>query len=111
MPLKPSYSSENLMLPVSDPPNDEDREWLLKADNYKTFQTRRIYAAISYMSCAGSSSTPFFASFKLILEYCHLLHVMCSALSSFHFPSAGVITLLQSATAPYLPPVLLFQCS
>ncbi|KAG5048409.1 hypothetical protein JHK85_009512 [Glycine max] len=82
MPLKPSYSSENLMLPVSDPPNDEDREWLLKADNNKTFQTRRIYTAISYI-----------------------------ALSSFHFPSAGVITLLQSATAPYLPPVLLFQCS
>ncbi|KAL3023374.1 hypothetical protein AAZX31_04G064800 [Glycine max] len=52
MPLKPSYSSENLMLPVSDPPNDEDREWLLKADNNKTFQTRRIYTAISYMSCA-----------------------------------------------------------
>lgn len=60
------------MLPVSDPPNDEDREWLLKADNNKTFQTRRIYTAISYMSCAGS--TPIFASFyfnspiKLIVE-------------------------------------------
>ncbi|KAH1244768.1 Nucleotide-sugar uncharacterized transporter 3 [Glycine soja] len=78
MPLKPSYSSENLMLPVSDPPNDEDREWLLKADNYKTFQTRRIYAAISYMSCA-------------VL----LVLFNKAALSSYHFPSASVITLLQ----------------
>jgi len=42
------------MLPVSDPPNEEDREWLLKSDN-ETFRGRRIYAAISYMLCAGSA--------------------------------------------------------
>ncbi|TKY74739.1 UDP-N-acetylglucosamine/UDP-glucose/GDP-mannose transporter [Spatholobus suberectus] len=77
MSLKPSYSLENLMLPVSDPPNDEDRERLLKTDD-KTFRGRRIYAAISYMSCA-------------VL----LVLFNKAALSSFNFPSASVITLLQ----------------
>ncbi|RDX76563.1 Nucleotide-sugar uncharacterized transporter 3, partial [Mucuna pruriens] len=77
MSLKPSFSSENLMLPVSDPPNDEDRERLLKADN-KAFRERRIYAAISYMLCA-------------VL----LVLFNKAALSSYHFPSASVITLLQ----------------
>jgi len=42
------------MLPVSDPPNEEDRDWLLKSEN-KTFRGRRIYAAVSYMLCAGSA--------------------------------------------------------
>ncbi|KAK7351380.1 hypothetical protein VNO77_10786 [Canavalia gladiata] len=77
MSLKASYSSENLMLPVSDPPNDEDRERLLKGDS-KIVRARGIYAAISYMSCA-------------------VLLVMFNkaALSSYLFPSANVITLLQ----------------
>ncbi|CAJ1973706.1 unnamed protein product [Sphenostylis stenocarpa] len=77
MSLKPSYSAENLMLPVSDPPNDEDRERLLKSDN-KSIRGRRIYAAISYMSCA-------------VL----LVLFNKAALSSYHFPSASVVTLLQ----------------
>ncbi|XP_057434460.1 UDP-N-acetylglucosamine transporter UGNT1-like isoform X2 [Lotus japonicus] len=81
--LKPSYSSDNLTLPVSDPPNDDDRERLLKGnDSIFRGSTRRerggVYAAISYMSCA-------------------VLLVMFNkaALSSYHFPSANVITLLQ----------------
>ncbi|XP_061376433.1 UDP-N-acetylglucosamine transporter UGNT1 isoform X2 [Gastrolobium bilobum] len=80
MSLKPSNSSENLILPVSDPPKDMDgRE---KADD-KIFKgsamtKRGAYAAISYMSCA-------------------VLLVMFNkaALSSYNFPSANVITLLQ----------------
>ncbi|KAJ1415941.1 Sugar phosphate transporter domain [Sesbania bispinosa] len=84
MSLKASYSSENLMLPVSDPPNDEDLERLLK-DNDKIFRGsaitkpgRGVFAAVSYMSCA-------------------VLLVMFNkaALSSYNFPSANVITLLQ----------------
>ncbi|KAL2346706.1 hypothetical protein Fmac_000706 [Flemingia macrophylla] len=78
--MKASYSSENLMLPVSDPPNEEDRERLLKVDN-NTFGRRWIYAAISYMSCA-------------VL----LVLFNKAALSSYHFPSASVITLLQLVT-------------
>ncbi|XP_020238564.1 UDP-N-acetylglucosamine transporter UGNT1 [Cajanus cajan] len=77
MSMKASYSSENLMLPVSDPPNEEDRERLLNGDN-KTFGGRRVYAAISYMLCA-------------VL----LVLFNKAALSSYHFPSARVITLLQ----------------
>ncbi|CAL5205004.1 unnamed protein product [Lathyrus oleraceus] len=78
---KSSYSSEN-MLPVSDPPNDEDRERLLQGDD-KIFRgssmaKRGIFAAISYMSCA-------------------VLLVMFNkaALSSYNFPSANFIALLQ----------------
>ncbi|XP_047150850.1 UDP-N-acetylglucosamine transporter UGNT1-like isoform X4 [Vigna umbellata] len=77
MPLKPSYSAENLMLPVSDPPNEEDRERLLKSDS-KTFRGRRIYAAISYMSCA-------------VL----LILFNKAVLSSYDFPSSSIVTLLQ----------------
>ncbi|CAI8599622.1 unnamed protein product [Vicia faba] len=78
---KPSYSSEN-MLPVSDPPSDEDRERLLQGDD-KIFRgssmaKRGISAAISYMSCA-------------------VLLVMFNkaALSSYNFPSVNFIALLQ----------------
>ncbi|KAK8465479.1 hypothetical protein PHAVU_009G092500 [Phaseolus vulgaris] len=77
MPLKPSYSAENLMLPVSDPPNEEDRDWLLKSEN-KTFRGRRIYAAVSYMLCA-------------VL----LVLFNKAVLSTYDFPSASVVTLLQ----------------
>ncbi|XP_061341004.1 UDP-N-acetylglucosamine transporter UGNT1-like isoform X2 [Gastrolobium bilobum] len=84
MSLKASYSSDSLILPVSDPPNEEDRERLLK-DNDKIFRASAItkrgaYAAIAYMSCA-------------------VLLVMFNkaALSSYDFPSANVITLLQMA--------------
>ncbi|XP_022636570.1 nucleotide-sugar uncharacterized transporter 3 isoform X2 [Vigna radiata var. radiata] len=77
MSLKPSYSAENLMLPVSDPPNEEDRERLLKSDS-KTFRGRRIYAAISYMSCA-------------VL----LILFNKAVLSSYGFPSSSIVTLLQ----------------
>ncbi|XP_027354969.1 nucleotide-sugar uncharacterized transporter 3-like [Abrus precatorius] len=77
MSVKASYSSDSLMLPVSDPPNDEDRERLLKGDS-KNFKGRGIYAAISYMSCA-------------VL----LVLFNKASLSSYHFPSANVITLLQ----------------
>jgi len=56
------------MLPVSDPPNEEDRERLLKSDS-KTFRGRRIYAAISYMSCAGSAHSYYsvFGAFCVLL--------------------------------------------
>ena len=71
MSLKASYSSENLMLPVSDPPIDEDREWLLKdhrgtggAKNTRgssyAITKRGAYAALSYMSCAGALLFPNF---------------------------------------------------
>ncbi|KAJ1404881.1 Sugar phosphate transporter domain [Sesbania bispinosa] len=80
MSLKPSNSSEKPMLPVSDPPKDQSGG--AKADD-KLFKgsamtKRGAYAAISYMSCA-------------------VLLVMFNkaALSSYNFPSANVITLLQ----------------
>ncbi|WJX41754.1 UDP-N-acetylglucosamine transporter ugnt1, variant 2 [Trifolium repens] len=79
---KSSYSSENLMLPVSDPPNDEDRERLLKSDDKilrgSSITKHGAFAAISYMSCA-------------------VLLVMFNkaALSSYNFPSANFIALLQ----------------
>ncbi|KAF7817256.1 UDP-N-acetylglucosamine transporter UGNT1-like [Senna tora] len=82
MPLKPSDSTESLTLPISDPPKDRDGEKPFQADE-KLFKgsamtKRGAYAAISYMSCA-------------------VLLVMFNkaALSSYDFPSANVITLLQ----------------
>ncbi|KAI4337311.1 hypothetical protein L6164_015744 [Bauhinia variegata] len=82
MSLKLSGSSENLILPVSDTPKDLDGERHYK-DDEKLFKgsamtKRGAYAAISYMSCA-------------------VLLVMFNkaALSSYNFPSANVITLLQ----------------
>ncbi|XP_041022739.1 UDP-N-acetylglucosamine transporter UGNT1-like [Juglans microcarpa x Juglans regia] len=82
MSLKASSSSNNLILPVSDPPRDEERGKLLKGDE-KLFQgsamtKRGAYAAISYMSCA-------------VL----LILFNKAALSSYSFPSANVITLFQ----------------
>ncbi|XP_045805699.1 UDP-N-acetylglucosamine transporter UGNT1-like isoform X2 [Trifolium pratense] len=77
-----SYSSENLMLPVSDPPYDEDRERLLKSDDKiltgSSITKHGAFAAFSYMSCA-------------------VLLVMFNkaALSSYNFPSANFIALLQ----------------
>ncbi|TKY58133.1 UDP-sugar transporter sqv-7 [Spatholobus suberectus] len=79
MSLKPSNSSENLMLPMSDPPKIQDGyaadEKLFKGS---AMTKRGAFAAISYMSCA-------------------VLLVMFNkaALSSYNFPSANVITLLQ----------------
>lgn len=79
-----SSSSKNHVLPVSDPPpaRDEERERLLKLDDKlfvgSTMTRRGAYAAVSYMTCA-------------------VLLVMFNkaALSSYKFPSANVITLLQ----------------
>ncbi|KOM42000.1 hypothetical protein LR48_Vigan04g219800 [Vigna angularis] len=92
MPLKPSYSAENLMLPVSDPPNEEDRERLLKSDS-KTFRGRRIYAAISYMSCA-------------VL----LILFNKAVLSSYDFPSSSIVTLLQNIILCFLPLQMVCSC-
>ncbi|KAM1365420.1 hypothetical protein ACFX15_042885 [Malus domestica] len=77
-------SGKNSILPVSDPPSDQERERLIGADDDEKFfrgsaMTRRgAYAAISYMACA-------------------VLLVMFNkaALSSYKFPSANVITLFQ----------------
>ncbi|KAM1664354.1 hypothetical protein ACFXTN_039889 [Malus domestica] len=77
-------SGKNSILPVSDPPSDQERERLIGADVDEKFfrgsaMTRRgAYAAISYMACA-------------------VLLVMFNkaALSSYKFPSANVITLFQ----------------
>ncbi|KAI4316336.1 hypothetical protein L6164_024324 [Bauhinia variegata] len=82
MSLKPSDSSENLILPVSDPPKDLDGERHHKADE-KLFKgsamtKRGANAAISYMTCA-------------VL----LVLFNKAALSSYNFPSANVLTLLQ----------------
>jgi solute carrier family 35 protein len=60
MSMKASSPSKNLILPISDPPQDEEREKLLKGDE-KLFKgsamtKRGAYAAISYMSCAGTQS-------------------------------------------------------
>ncbi|EXB40151.1 hypothetical protein L484_004501 [Morus notabilis] len=84
MSLKASGSGKNLMLPISDPPRDEDRERLFHRDGDdklfrgSTMTKRGAYAAISYMSCA-------------------VLLVMFNkaALSSYNFPCANVITLIQ----------------
>ncbi|KAG4931291.1 hypothetical protein JHK85_048882 [Glycine max] len=79
MSLKPSNSSENLMLPVSDPPKSHDADDKLFKGSAMT--KRGAFAAVSYMSCA-------------------VLLVMFNkaALSSYNFPSANVITLLQLVT-------------
>lgn len=58
MSLKAS-SSSNPMLPISDPPGDEDRDKPLRGEE-KLFKgsamtKRGAYAAISYMSCAGKN--------------------------------------------------------
>ncbi|RYR55203.1 hypothetical protein Ahy_A06g030452 [Arachis hypogaea] len=77
MSLKVSNSSENNpMLPVSDPGRThDDGDKLFKGS---AMTKRGAYAAVSYMSCA-------------------VLLVMFNkaALSSYNFPSANVITLLQ----------------
>ncbi|PON81411.1 Ubiquitin-related domain containing protein [Trema orientale] len=82
MSLKGSSSGKNLMLPISDPPREEERERLVRGED-KLFKgssmtKRGAYAAISYMSCA-------------------VLLVMFNkaALSSYSFPCANVITLFQ----------------
>ncbi|XP_059461494.1 UDP-N-acetylglucosamine transporter UGNT1 [Corylus avellana] len=82
MSLKASSPSKNLILPISDPQLDEEREKLLKGDE-KLFKgsamtKRGAYAAISYMSCA-------------VL----LILFNKAALSSYSFPCANVITLFQ----------------
>ncbi|XP_042987729.1 UDP-N-acetylglucosamine transporter UGNT1 isoform X6 [Carya illinoinensis] len=85
MSLKASSSSKYPVLPVSDPPRDEERDKLLKG-NEMLFQgsamtKRGAYASISYMSCA-------------VL----LILFNKAALSSYSFPCANVITLFQLAT-------------
>ncbi|KAH1212804.1 Nucleotide-sugar uncharacterized transporter 3 [Glycine max] len=79
MSLRLSNSSENLMLPVSDPPKTQDADNKLFKGSAMT--KRGAFAAVSYMSCA-------------------VLLVMFNkaALSSYNFPSANVITLLQLVT-------------
>ncbi|XP_004498745.1 UDP-N-acetylglucosamine transporter UGNT1-like [Cicer arietinum] len=75
MSLKPSNSSDHSMLPLSDPQKNQSDDKLFKGS---AMTKRGAYAAISYMSCA-------------------VLLVMFNkaALSSYEFPSANVITLLQ----------------
>ncbi|XP_015885841.1 UDP-N-acetylglucosamine transporter UGNT1 [Ziziphus jujuba] len=75
-------SGKNPVLPISDPPADEETERLLKSEE-KIFKgssmtKRGAYAAVSYMACA-------------------VLLVMFNkaALSSYNFPCANVITLFQ----------------
>ncbi|KAE8056359.1 hypothetical protein FH972_013138 [Carpinus fangiana] len=82
MSMKASSPLKNLILPISNPPQDEEREKLLKGDE-KLFKgsamtKRGAYAAISYMSCA-------------VL----LILFNKAALSSYSFPCANVITLFQ----------------
>ena len=55
MSLKPSNSSENLMLPVSDPPKSHDADDKLFKGSAMT--KRGAFAAVSYMSCAGNLSS------------------------------------------------------
>ncbi|KAK7377220.1 hypothetical protein VNO80_02642 [Phaseolus coccineus] len=78
MSLKPSNSSQNLMLPVSDPPTNQNDYADDKLFRGSAMTKRGAFAAASYMSCA-------------------VLLVMFNkaALSSYNFPSANVITLLQ----------------
>ncbi|KAL5127527.1 Nucleotide-sugar uncharacterized transporter 3 [Glycine soja] len=83
MSLRLSNSSENLMLPVSDPPKTQDADNKLFKGSAMT--KRGAFAAVSYMSCAGNLSS------SLIL----LVMFNKAALSSYNFPSANVITLLQ----------------
>ncbi|KAG7024456.1 Nucleotide-sugar uncharacterized transporter 3 [Cucurbita argyrosperma subsp. argyrosperma] len=83
MSLKASNSEKNLMLPVSDPPHgSEEKERLIRGDE-KLFRgsamtKRGAYAALSYMACA-------------VL----LILFNKAALSSYNFPSANVVTLVQ----------------
>ncbi|CAK8570014.1 unnamed protein product [Lathyrus sativus] len=81
MSLKPSISSENTMLPLSDPPKIQPDDKLFKGS---AMTKRGAYAAVSYMSCA-------------------VLLVMFNkaALSSYNFPCANVITLLQMASSSF----------
>lgn len=67
------------MLPLSDPPKNQIDDKLFKGS---AMTKRGAYAAISYMSCA-------------------VLLVMFNkaALSSYNFPSANVITLLQMVSS------------
>ncbi|PKI35364.1 hypothetical protein CRG98_044241, partial [Punica granatum] len=74
--------TNNPILPMSDPPRDVEKERLLRGEE-KLFRgsamtKRGAYAAVSYMSCA-------------VL----LVLFNKAALSSYSFPSANVITLLQ----------------
>ncbi|XP_028792793.1 UDP-N-acetylglucosamine transporter UGNT1 [Neltuma alba] len=82
MSLKPSDSTENMALPVTDPAKDQDGGKVFKGDeklfNGSAMTKRGAYAAISYMSCA-------------VL----LVLFNKAALSSYEFPSASFITLLQ----------------
>ncbi|KAI9112327.1 hypothetical protein K1719_016850 [Acacia pycnantha] len=50
MSMKPSDSTENMALPVTDPPRDQDGGKLF---NGSAMTKRGGYAAISYMSCAA----------------------------------------------------------
>ncbi|CAI8605926.1 unnamed protein product [Vicia faba] len=81
MSLKPSISSDHTMLPLSDPPKNQPDDKLFKGS---AMTKRGAYAAISYMSCA-------------------VLLVMFNkaALSSYNFPCANVITLLQMASSSF----------
>lgn len=80
--LEMSGSVKNTILPVSDPPRDQERERLIGVgDDEKLFRgsamTRRgAYAAISYMACAGKLHAP------LILLRCNF--------QSFWFPEIKV---------------------
>ncbi|CAJ2675002.1 UDP-N-acetylglucosamine transporter UGNT1-like [Trifolium pratense] len=75
MSLKSSNSSEKPILPLSDPPKNQPDDKLFKGS---AMTKRGAYAAISYMTCAVM-----------------LVMFNKAALSSYNFPSANVITLLQ----------------
>jgi solute carrier family 35 protein len=97
------------MLPVSDPPNDEDRERLLKSDDKilrgSSITKHGAFAAISYMSCAGSLHYIliqfyflFYHQILSILYFCFVVLLVMfnkAALSSYNFPSSNFIALLQ----------------
>ncbi|XP_068471562.1 UDP-N-acetylglucosamine transporter UGNT1-like isoform X2 [Phaseolus vulgaris] len=107
MSLKPSNSSQNLMLPVSNPPSNQNDYADDKLFRGSAMTKRGAFAAASYMSCAGAflpdsapfSHRQFFNCFlnSLYPLSCVVLLVMFNkaALSSYNFPSANVITLLQ----------------
>ncbi|XP_022729977.1 nucleotide-sugar uncharacterized transporter 3-like isoform X2 [Durio zibethinus] len=85
MSMMATNSVKNPILPISDPPMDEEeqKQRLLKRGDDKIFKgsamtKRGAYAAISYMSCA-------------VL----LILFNKAALSSYSFPCANVITLFQ----------------
>lgn len=65
MSMMATNSFRNPILPISDPPvdNEEEKERLLKRGDEMVFKgssmtKRGAYAAISYMSCAGISQFP-----------------------------------------------------